>query len=327
MDPEGTIDFVAAANACWYLAACVAGGPVNLLVDTGAACTLLNTRVYRALPETRRPSLAFSAQVLRAANGGLVTVHGAADMTIEVEGVLFTHSVVVADLGGIPAVLGSDFLEEYQVVLDIGRGLLLAPAVEATLHKKESDGHCALVRLTATCDIHAGSMRCVTGLQMPFNLDQELEEAPGLVEPNSGELELLGLYLPEAFVTRDKRGAIFLAIANTSDVDVEVSAGTVIAMLHRAGELSVGEVMSLGAGSLCEDPVPPDVGGDLPEYLQPLIDTLPPELTPAQRRSVVRLVHRYQDIFATPDGPTGRTNVAEPYIDTGDAHPIRLPPR
>ena len=57
MDPEGAIDVVATANACWYLAGCVAGSPVNLLVDTGAACTLLNSRLYRALPAARRLSL------------------------------------------------------------------------------------------------------------------------------------------------------------------------------------------------------------------------------------------------------------------------------
>ncbi|CAC5412543.1 unnamed protein product [Mytilus coruscus] len=66
---------------------------------------------------------------------------------------------------------------------------------------------------------------------------------------------------------------------------------------------------------------------DLPKHLQPLIDKTSPKLTEAQRNEIKGLVLEYRDIFTGPDGKLGRTDLLQHIIDTGNAKPIKIPPR
>jgi hypothetical protein len=51
------------------------------------------------------------------------------------------------------------------------------------------------------------------------------------------------------------------------------------------------------------------------------------KLTPPERGRLMSLIRDYADIFATPGGPLGWTNLIQHTIDTGSARPVRLPPR
>lgn len=65
----------------------------------------------------------------------------------------------------------------------------------------------------------------------------------------------------------------------------------------------------------------------LPEHLIPIIDKISPKVTESQKQSIKELLIDFQDIFVGPDGKLGRTNLAKHVINTGDAKPIKLPPR
>ncbi|VDI00395.1 Hypothetical predicted protein [Mytilus galloprovincialis] len=65
----------------------------------------------------------------------------------------------------------------------------------------------------------------------------------------------------------------------------------------------------------------------LPEHLKCLIDNASPELTSEQRQQLEKCIFEYQDIFSSPDGKLGRTGIVKHSIDTGDAKPVRVPPR
>ena len=66
---------------------------------------------------------------------------------------------------------------------------------------------------------------------------------------------------------------------------------------------------------------------DLPAFLQPLMDTLPDEMTAVQRQQIAALLYTFQDVFAAPEGKLGQTDVVQHTIDTGDSRPIKIPPR
>ncbi|CAC5392159.1 unnamed protein product [Mytilus coruscus] len=66
---------------------------------------------------------------------------------------------------------------------------------------------------------------------------------------------------------------------------------------------------------------------NVPDHLKCLIDKASPELTKNQKFQLEKLIVEYQDIFTSPDGKLGRTGIVKHSIDTGDAKPIRVPPR
>ena len=66
---------------------------------------------------------------------------------------------------------------------------------------------------------------------------------------------------------------------------------------------------------------------ELPVHLQPLIDGVSTTLGNSEKHELSSLLNEYQDVFMAPDGKLKRTTVAEHYINTGDAKPIRVPCR
>jgi hypothetical protein len=65
----------------------------------------------------------------------------------------------------------------------------------------------------------------------------------------------------------------------------------------------------------------------LPEHLKPLMTGLADDLTEDQRSQIAGLILEYQDIFSSGPDDMGHTDLVQHQIDTGDARPIRLPPR
>ena len=50
-------------------------------------------------------------------------------------------------------------------------------------------------------------------------------------------------------------------------------------------------------------------------------------LSTGEKHRLMELIGDFEDIFVGPDGKLGQTNLAEHYIDTGDAKPFKLPAR
>ena len=65
----------------------------------------------------------------------------------------------------------------------------------------------------------------------------------------------------------------------------------------------------------------------LQTHLLPLIENTSKKLTKEQRVQLTKAIYDFSDIFVGPDGALGQTTLVEHRIDTGDAKPIKLPPR
>ena len=66
---------------------------------------------------------------------------------------------------------------------------------------------------------------------------------------------------------------------------------------------------------------------ELPKYLKPLIEQSTETLSGTELTKLTLLLYKYQDIFKSPDGQLGRTNIVKHRIDTGNAVPIKQRPR
>jgi predicted ArsR family transcriptional regulator len=66
---------------------------------------------------------------------------------------------------------------------------------------------------------------------------------------------------------------------------------------------------------------------DLSSKLEDVITAAKPHLSNGEFQELNELLTEYEDIFATDDEDYGRTNKMYHRIDTGNARPIRQPPR
>lgn len=65
----------------------------------------------------------------------------------------------------------------------------------------------------------------------------------------------------------------------------------------------------------------------VPEHLKSIFENISKSHTESQIEQIKDLLITYQDIFMVPDGKLGRTGLVKYTINTGDARPIKLPPR
>ena len=73
--------------------------------------------------------------------------------------------------------------------------------------------------------------------------------------------------------------------------------------------------------------VVPGDGGGPPDHMQPLYENIRLELASGTRGKLEDLLGRYEEIFSEGDHDLGQTKTEVHRIPTGDARPVRLPPR
>ena len=100
-----------------YVPGLVGGQPVDMLVDTGSAVTLVHQRVLDRSPKNFQLSVV-GEPVVVSANGQPLNIRGKCDLQICVDGVNVVHSVLVAADVTQNCLLGMDFLGKHGCTID-----------------------------------------------------------------------------------------------------------------------------------------------------------------------------------------------------------------
>lgn len=104
----------------YRLSGAVDGVQLLLLLDTGEAVTLLREDVWaRITAKTTQELQPWSALKLISAGRTPLTIHGSAHVELELEGEKFIAEAVVVSPLTSEAILGVDFLQEQQAVIDL----------------------------------------------------------------------------------------------------------------------------------------------------------------------------------------------------------------
>ena len=96
--------------------------PSNFVLDTGAAVTLLSHDHWNRLGTNQLQP--WDGANLVGANGSPITVHGTVDTNLRFAGIDFPAKVVVVDGLTAKAILGLDFLEAHECIVNIRRSFL-----------------------------------------------------------------------------------------------------------------------------------------------------------------------------------------------------------
>ena len=151
------------------MAGAINGIEMSLLLDTGAAVALLReeawSRVIAKEPQDLRP---WSTVTLVSAGGTPLTIHGSACVELELEGKKFMTEIVVVSPLTSEAILGLNFLQEQQAVIDLGgkRLHLKASGCDIPLGDPTTLRECTIeqqVRAARTVEVPPCSMLEIAG--------------------------------------------------------------------------------------------------------------------------------------------------------------------
>ena len=92
--------------------------PVDFMLDTGAAVSLLNAELWDRVKGSCSELIGLHKPELVGVGGAPIRVRGTTRLNVDFNGKRLAMNVVVADLGKTEAIVGLDFLEHHQSVID-----------------------------------------------------------------------------------------------------------------------------------------------------------------------------------------------------------------
>ena len=301
------------------LAGAINGVSVPMLVDTGAAVTLLRVDVWQQVVG-RDPTQLEPCPTLRilGAGGEPLTVHGRAHLKLTLGAVSLPVQVVVVHPLTSPAILGLDFLLQEQATVNLST---------RSLHLKErgcdiplqhpalpSDGPMEYaVAVAATVEVPPRSMMLVEGTA------EGVAEGLWLLEETAAK------ELPVAVargLTEPQSSRVVMQVLNISEDPVKLYKGMTVGVLQRVEDPTGHHQVDVISER--EDGIP-EV--DKQEMLQNLVKEASAELSPGERDIFYQLLLSFADIMACSTSELGKTDKLKHNIPTGDAPPIRQPVR
>ena len=311
----------------------VNGVPASLLIDTGAAVTLVHRRLWERGRTTSRRKVELcdspSGGPIVAANGEPLRILGLARSSICLAGVEFAHDVFITEDVGPDCILGADFLISHGFVVDLKAGVLRRGFSSTPLLQRPSEVSAVCrVSVSSNTTVRAGEERL---LWADVNCcSSSLTGTAGVIEPKEGFEERHQLLLARVVAVPD-HGQVPIRVANLSSSSVTLHRGTNIGHFCPLAEpgstaAETAEYCELSVASGQEQFLQVHQIGSpcsAADFLG--IDTS--SMSQQQKDSLEELVRDFRGVFSTSKQDVGRTDLVYHNISTGDAAPIRQPPR
>ena len=120
----------------------VQGQSITLLVDTGAAVTLIRKDVWDRIFKDHAGLRPWAEQQLVSVDGSPLQVYGCASVELQLGGIPYPTDVVVVSPLTTEAILGLDFQKKYGATIDVGR-CMMQMGTQATIRMCQSPPSCA----------------------------------------------------------------------------------------------------------------------------------------------------------------------------------------
>ncbi|GBN29169.1 hypothetical protein AVEN_88190-1 [Araneus ventricosus] len=271
-----------------------------MLVDTGTNVTLLRTDLARELKE----QLIYTAPniSLNTATGEKAEIHNKLNATIESESRKFHHDIYVVDITD-SCILGLDFLQKFNFILDLEKNEILTVGEEIPLFS-------ASVQHSKLCSVLAKERTIIPArseclMQGDSEISGQFRYA---VTDFPSQVSQKGV-LVEGTLVDLKREVIPVRVLNLKNKPKLVDKGDVIATCEPVVDIFA-------------HPHEFSEAQHLPSILENL-----EILNEEQRRAVRKLLKEFQNLFSSCDADVGRCNTIQYRINTGDHPPIKQYPR
>ena len=301
-----------AATSCLYVEAELLQTDLKLLVDTGSPYSILSTAFFDKIQNKHELKLASNSVRLTAADGSHLDISGKVTLSFYINGIPFEQEFIIAKIAGIVGILGMDFLIHYDGNIKINRQTLKTSRGKLTLNKQSSTA-CARIIVSENTVIRANSERFIHAkVDQPCIRKEQLCSA----EPVK-YLTNKGCFIARTLVNPENEQAI-VSLINLSDQSIKINQQSVLGKLEEVERVYSGQ---------SETNTDSFHTKQLPAHLQVLLDNASTKLSQEEKHQLSNLLIQYQDIFMSPDGTLGHTDLVEHEIDTENCKPIKIPPR
>ena len=154
-----------------------------------------------------------------------------------------------------------------------------------------------------------------------------------LISPCS-ELDIDGIVVGNSLVRSTKNGAnLPVRVANLSCEDLKIEKGTTLGFMQSVDEsdiLNENSIRVLSSESVRLNQVSAKGAVNTSSWSKPLQELYTrscENLSETQQSELKNLLNRYRNVFSTSPTDLGKTNIVHHSIPTGNARPIKLPPR
>lgn len=285
-----------------YVPAKVLGVEFRALFDTGAQCSILSRDAWDSLPKRRRPKMEPPTHALRGVNLSPVNIRGVATLEMEVDG----HPIGIRRL-----LIAEDICDDLVLGTDLWEGLMIGYTVQREGGLETNTMKWPKEDVSSNDDDSSGSGD-VLQPEVSGMLEDDEQDSVDQDALDLQDMEYLP-YIPRGMDDDLPKGGY-------RSTRWKKLAGA------RLGAELAGNFGRIGAIQV-EEPGGADQPPGLPEHLAKLYTCSCSELSPEQQAQLARLLIDYQDSFSKSDSDIGRTAMEVHRIPTGDAKPIRLPPR
>ena len=116
--------FVLIETGCWLTPVRMGQVSLDFLVDSGSAATVISAVTFEEIARQQGFTINPSKCCLTTASGEKLVMHGEAEVELEIGCDRFRHRLIVADIANSVGILGTDFMQKYGCMLDLGQGTL-----------------------------------------------------------------------------------------------------------------------------------------------------------------------------------------------------------
>lgn len=300
--------------------------PAKLLVDTGSAVTILHRRLWergKAMGHSRKLHQLIGRPVV-AANREPLSILGQSKSKISLGGEEFTQEVLIADDISQDCLLVADFLQTHGFTIDLKTYRLSNGAASTPLVQSHTPvAAVCRVSIPEPVVIRAGEEKLFwTEVDCPVSLS-----LAGVLEPKEGLEERHQLLLARVVATPRQR-MVPMRAANLSGSAVTLYKDMTVAKffpLETPDGLCDAEYSEIPL--LSREGIQCQVHQVVKKLAAVILGIDTSTMERHQEAALNDLVQEFADVFSTSKNDLGQTDIVYHSINTGNAAPIKQPPR
>ena len=334
-----------------YVKGLLQGEEVTFTIDTGATRTIVSTRVYYRLPEGSRPELMGNSRShLSCADGRPIKYEGMANFEVALGPLEMNRKFTVADITD-DVLLGADIIQNGDggpADLLLSEGYMILNGIAIPL---EQVGMPMRVRKAFLADDYVIPGMSEAILDVFVDREECCDNGDTvIIEPLEQFNEKYSLVMASSLVDVANNTTVKVRVMNPFPNSVSLKQNTVVGSVEKIDDevetlldaentdelnnFSCIRRISLQSPSnhtncvtrqVHEAKTPTD-SQIIPPHLEDLFDSIK-ERDQDEKDAVAKLLCKYQDVFSKDEYDLGLTHLTEHVIDTGDARPVKQPPR
>ncbi|CAG2228478.1 unnamed protein product [Mytilus edulis] len=272
--------------------------------------------MFDQILERIKPNLEPSRLNIKDVNGNTITAYGQSIMNLNFNGKQFPQTIIVCDISP-DDIIGQDFLLHYVNKIDYQRMVLQTSLTDIQCWVAGETQMVCRVEVKEETTIPANS-RMFIPVDIPFC--EKLSESC-MIEPSVRLFDEKNMAILPAILQSSTENKV-VSLHNFNDTDVKIYPKMKLGDCESYYEKSSTAVCCTEV-SLDENPGE----SNLPEYLKELWERSCMHLNENESIEFANLLKLYKNVFSKSSDDIGRTNLIQHEINTGNAVPVRQPPR